>query len=103
VIPYQPSNGTEGDIFMDAFCFRCERDRVYQETEDTDYACEILTLTMALRYKDPDYPEEWVSDDDGHNPRCTAFCPVNACPIDALPEPARQVEGQLTIEEATGG
>ena len=46
---YRPSNGQEGDIFMDAFCHRC--------TKESD--CVILTRTFWLPIDDPDYPKEW--------------------------------------------
>jgi len=64
--PYRPSNGTEGAMFMDQFCLRC--------AVDTD-TCEIIFRSECNYTEDPDYPPEWVSDDDVGlvNPRCTAF------------------------------
>lgn len=58
---YRPANGTEGDIFMESFCDRC--------VNGAD--CEIQDATMAFDVDDPEYPAEWIEDDDG--PRCTAF------------------------------
>lgn len=62
---YQPSNGTEGMMFMDAFCDRCYRD-------NADRQCELIALSMAFNTKDPEYPIEWCYGDDG-NPTCTKF------------------------------
>lgn len=71
-VPYRPSNGTEGEGFMERFCERCERDRRWR-LEERD-PCPILSDTMLYGVEDPAYPKEWVVDDDGHtNPRCTAF------------------------------
>ena len=66
---YQPSNGTEGEWFMDKFCFQCERDKIWEDP------CEMLGRTMALDVDDPRYPEEWTYDSEG-NPVCTAFTPI---------------------------
>jgi hypothetical protein len=44
--PYQPANGTEGMIFMDAWCFGCVRD-------SPDDHCLIIAATMSLRPDDP--------------------------------------------------
>lgn len=64
---YRPSNGSEGMDFMARFCDRCTKDRDY------DNPCEILGRTLGLMTQDPNYPREWIQDDDGANPRCTAF------------------------------
>lgn len=66
--PYRPANGTEGDFFMEDFCYRCKHD-------SEDNPCEILGLTFWYSIGDPKYPGEiWIVDDDGlSNPRCTAF------------------------------
>jgi len=63
--PYRPSNGTEGEIFMEKWCERCMLD-----TEDNP--CEILTSTLAFEIDDPEYPKEWRYDFDGR-PMCTKF------------------------------
>lgn len=60
--PYRPSNGTEGDFFIKSQCEKCLK----QER------CKIVGLTMVYPASDPGYPKEWVSDEDGNNPRCTA-------------------------------
>ena len=74
---YQPSNGTEGMAFMEAYCFRCQHDAKYRRTDDGRDGCKILCRTMLYSPSDgigPDkYPTEWVRDDDGAE--CTAFKP----------------------------
>lgn len=62
--PYRPSNGSEGEGFMEAFCFRCARD-------GEDSPCFILGRALGHNIGDPDYPPEWVQDEQGS--RCTAF------------------------------
>lgn len=59
---FRPSNGTIGEAFHDAFCYRCGRDWK---------RCGILTRTLIHAIDEPEYPREWISDDDGS--RCTAF------------------------------
>ena len=67
--PFRPSNGDHGEWFMGQFCFQCKRD----DDEHEDYPCEILGRVLGLDIDDPDYPTEWIKDEDGSNPRCTAF------------------------------
>ena len=62
--PYRPSNGTEGMIFMDAFCGQCFHDRCQD--------CEIVAMTMAYDLTDEEYPKEWVYDNEGW-PICTKW------------------------------
>jgi hypothetical protein len=78
--PYRPSNGDEGCWFQQKFCDRCEREREYREKERSP--CSILGLTMALDIDDPDYPKQWVEDENG--PRCTAFRPEGSPPQEQL-------------------
>ena len=61
---YRPSNGTEGEMFMDEFCFQCK----FDINED----CEILADTFCYNINDPEYPEEWTYDKN-NNPICTKF------------------------------
>jgi len=63
---YRPSNGTEGEIFKESYCYRCIED------DGEDKLCEILTNTMFYDTKDEEYPEEWQYGTDGQ-PICTAF------------------------------
>jgi len=64
--PYRPSNGSDGELFMLEFCYRCER-------YDEDTGCPILFASMAYDLGDAEYPKEWVKEDDGSEARCTAF------------------------------
>jgi len=64
---YRPSNGTEGEIFQERFCYRC----IHEDLENEDY-CEIVSLTMAYYTNHEKYPKEWVFDKDGY-PTCTKF------------------------------
>lgn len=69
--PYRPSNGTEGDGFRSLFCDMCERDK--------NQDCRILSATLAYDVGEPEYPKEWVQDDNaehGMTARCTAFVPL---------------------------
>lgn len=67
--PYQPSNGTEGDMFMCQYCYNCERDNLNDYGEG---GCEIIVMTMGFSPGDDEYPKEWIYDQDGR-PTCTAF------------------------------
>ena len=60
---YRPSNGTEGQVFYDYWCARCQKDI----NED----CPIFAASMAYDIDDERYPKEWVEVEDG--PKCTAF------------------------------
>jgi hypothetical protein len=63
--PYRPSNGTEGEMFMSAWCEKCSGDTAGNP-------CSILTLALALQIGDMDYPGEWQYSNMG-TPQCTAF------------------------------
>ena len=71
---FRPSNGTEGELFIDSWCFECQR--------DTNQDCPIVAATFAFDVTDPEYPSEWQYGPDGQ-PRCTAFIPIG----DPLPTP----------------
>ena len=64
---YRPSNGTEGDIFMAAWCEKCER-----LMNELDGPCPIVGDVMALSIADPSYPDEWCYQNE--QPVCTGFC-----------------------------
>jgi hypothetical protein len=80
--PYRPSNGTEGEIFMSAWCAKCVRDRARREGDPFE-GCDIITMTMAFDIDHPSYPDAWVQDDDG-TPSCLEFTAENEAdqPID---------------------
>lgn len=64
--PYRPSNGTDGEIFMDRFCWHCTR---HCETAP----CEILHRSLIHGVDDDEYPKEWVKDERTGDPFCKAF------------------------------
>lgn len=74
---YQPSNGTEGECFYEAWCCQCAKDKAMREGADydecdDDQVCKIIADTMAYSPDDDDYPKEWIYGKDGQ-PCCTAF------------------------------
>lgn len=69
---FRPSNGTEGEIFMDAFCYRCIHEKWSHTQNDNDAKCGILSATMIYDYKDEKYPSEWTFAENGY-PVCTAW------------------------------
>lgn len=76
---YRPSNGTEGECFIESWCGQCARDKAMRESADFDdcddnEVCEIIGRTFAHDIDDPEYPIEWQYGKDGQ-PRCTAFVP----------------------------
>ena len=73
---YRPSNGTEGECFIDAWCSQCERDKVMNgdatdEDADKDQSlyCQILGASMR-----DGGAKEWVYGEDGQ-PKCIEFVP----------------------------
>jgi hypothetical protein len=66
--PYRPSNGTEGEMFMERYCYHCRKD----EHETGGDSCEILCNAFVFDLADPEYPPEWQYTDRGQ-PTCTAF------------------------------
>lgn len=77
---YRPSNGTEGAIFMEAWCGECQRDKSMREGApleecDDSERCDIIADTFAYDINDPKYPIAWQYGKDGQ-PRCTAFVPA---------------------------
>lgn len=84
---YCPSNGSEGDLFINAWCHCCAKRP----------ECEIVGLTLAFSREDEEYPQEWQYAPDGQ-PCCTAFvdadnpatgtprCDLTVDMFDAAPE-----------------
>ena len=84
--PYLPSNGTEGEWFMEKWCANClndcypnmDGDERAERRElgslglhawaniDSEQECEILANALA-----GEQPDEWIRDERGA--RCTAF------------------------------
>jgi hypothetical protein len=71
---YCPCNGTEGQLFQDEFCCKCQEDADYDE-ETFDGGCDILFRALSCPPDDPEFPDEWTQEDDGSDRQCTAFSP----------------------------
>lgn len=65
---YQPSNGTEGDIFLSKFCYQCIK---FPHSHDAKNQCQISLDSMAWDIRDPEYPKQWRYVDG--RPVCAAF------------------------------
>jgi hypothetical protein len=68
--PYEPSNGTEGEWFMEQFCYRCKHELFIHTANHAHHKCDILNRALTHTHKEPDYPKEWVY--EGTKPICTA-------------------------------
>lgn len=66
---YRPSNGTEGEWFMDQFCHQCVKCPISPEA---DNQCKIMLRSLMYNTEDKEYPKQWVYTDEG-KPICTAF------------------------------
>ena len=69
---YQPSNGTEGDIFMESFCAKCKHCGGDPGYPEDGFDCDILDNSLIYDVDDKEYPEEWTYDKDG-KPTCTKY------------------------------
>lgn len=69
---FQPSNGTEGMIFTEAFCERCIHEKFVHTGEYGDLQCEIFSNTMLYNVNDKEYPQEWQYNEKGW-PVCTKW------------------------------
>ena len=66
---YQPSNGSEGDMFISKFCMKC----IHNDPHIDGFKnCNILSETMMYHVTDDEYPSEWTFDDRG-KPTCTQW------------------------------
>lgn len=61
---YRPSNGFEGEMFKEVFCYRCKK---YDED-----GCEIESAAWLYDVDESEYPAAWQYDDDDE-PICTVF------------------------------
>lgn len=66
---YRPSNGTEGMIFEEHFCYKCIHDN---PDPNHPKKCEIIVRALCFYPTDPEYPHEWRYDSLGH-PTCTNY------------------------------
>ena len=64
---FRPSNGTEGEMFMEQYCYSC----IHDKYPDEPY-CDIIADTYNYSLSHPMYPKEWVFGEDGY-PECTKF------------------------------
>lgn len=72
---YQPSNGTEGEVFISQWCESC----AFYKDNDDKY-CDILGLTFAFNTKNSNYPTEWIYDENG-KPCCTKYLHDSKKPV----------------------
>lgn len=67
--PYQPSNGTEGMDFVETYCMNC----IHCDPDSNGKKqCQILCRTMVYNISDPQYPKEWIYNED-NEPICTSW------------------------------
>lgn len=64
---WQPSNGTEGEIFIEEHCMIC---RHCNPDPEGKKQCEILCKTMVYDISDEKYPKEWQLNEE-EEPICT--------------------------------
>lgn len=67
--PYQPSNGTEGSSFIDTYCMKCMH---CDPDPEGKKQCMILCNSMAYDINDPEYPNEWIYDEQDKS-KCTKY------------------------------
>jgi hypothetical protein len=67
---YKPSNGTEGELFINRHCANCVHENSFRK-EDGKKFCGILSATLTHEVNDKKYPTEWQYIDD--KPTCTKF------------------------------
>jgi len=68
---YIPSNGCEGDIFIDSWCARCTRDRAMREGI-SELDCNDDELCPIIRRSYIGQAVEWRRDDEGKT-FCVSF------------------------------
>lgn len=66
---YRPSNGTEGDMFVEMHCQHCKH---FMPDPADGPTCNIYLRTMIHEKDEPNYPKEWIHDCEGE-PICTKF------------------------------
>ena len=69
---YRPSNGSEGDWFINKYCNNCIHGK-YEHTGDIqDKPCDILSSSFCYGIEDEKYPKEWQYDEN-NKPCCTNY------------------------------
>ena len=86
---YRPSNGTEGELFQEGWCYHCKRDAAFQADPDSADGCPILAASYA-----GDKVPQWVF--RGKTPTCTEF-EDEAIPDDPLSPEERAAQIPLEI------
>lgn len=66
---YRPSNGSEGDWFMDKYCMNCLH---CDPNPEGKKQCEILLRSLVYGANEPEYPTEWTYDEND-KPICTSY------------------------------
>lgn len=66
---YRPSNGTEGMCFIEKYCMNCLH---CDPNPHGKKQCKILCATMCFSVNDPEYPKEWIYDEND-TPCCTKW------------------------------
>lgn len=66
---YIPSNGTEGEWFIDKYCMNCLH---CDPNPEGPKQCDILGRTLVYGVDDPEYPSEWCYDEND-KPQCTNY------------------------------
>lgn len=87
---FRPSNGTEGECFIDSWCGECAR--------DVDDDCPIVAATFAFDVGDDEYPAEWQYGTDGQ-PKCTAWVALD----DPIPTPRCDQTADMFATPTGGG
>jgi len=72
VSKYRPSNCTEGEIFKDRFCRRCEWYMPMESMGCMYNGCPIELAVLKYEKSDNCYPPQWRLDENGE-PVCTEF------------------------------
>jgi hypothetical protein len=75
---YRPSNGTEGERFMELYCYQCAK---WPDDPDAPSQCQISFDSYFYDIEHEKYPKEWRYKEG--QPTCTAF-------VDRNPKDERQ-------------
>lgn len=84
--PYYPSNGTEGEGFMEIFCASCKKDTGYRKA-DGKTLCGIIAYAMGQGKA----PKQWIR--VGCKSICTSFVDYKTY----KPKTRRSRKGQLQL------
>lgn len=72
---WRPRNGTEGGIFQETWCARCQRDNVMNGTADSENCAETDYCPILNRSFQSGPLPEWQEDERGM-PFCTDFLAI---------------------------